>query len=72
MATKQKDGYRILTVELPEKWTEAVKKLAAANEQKIGPIGTLDLYGISWVKVGGESGPKARPIRPESVIYDRT
>jgi protein gp37 len=25
-------------------------------------IGKLDLHGIDWVIVGGESGPKARPM----------
>jgi protein gp37 len=28
----------------------------------LGPLGTLDLSGIHWVIVGGESGPSARPI----------
>ena len=28
-------------------------------------IGTIDLTGISWVIVGGESGPCARPMKPE-------
>lgn len=31
-------------------------------EPLIGPIETLDLDGIDWVIVGGESGPRARPI----------
>src|SRR5688500_2745810 len=31
-------------------------------EPLIGPVGTLDLNGIHWVIVGGESGPKARPM----------
>jgi protein gp37 len=30
-------------------------------------IGTIDLKGIHWVIVGGESGPKARPMRSEWV-----
>ena len=30
-------------------------------------VGALDLSGIHWVIVGGESGPKARPMRPEWV-----
>jgi protein gp37 len=29
-------------------------------EPLIGPVGTLDLRGIQWVIVGGESGPRAR------------
>lgn len=31
-------------------------------EPLIGPVGTLNLDGIHWVIVGGESGPKARHI----------
>jgi len=31
-------------------------------EPLLGPIGNLDLAGIDWVIVGGESGPKARPM----------
>jgi protein gp37 len=34
-------------------------------EPLIGPIETLRLDGIHWVIAGGESGPKARPMRPE-------
>lgn len=33
-------------------------------EPLIGPVGRLDLDGIDWVIVGGESGPRARPINP--------
>jgi protein gp37 len=36
-------------------------------EPLIGPIGELDLNGIDWVIVGGESGPRARPMDPEWV-----
>ena len=32
-------------------------------EPLLGPL-TLDLAGIHWVIVGGESGPKARPMDP--------
>jgi protein gp37 len=31
-------------------------------EPLIGPVGQLELDGIDWVIVGGESGPRARPI----------
>jgi len=34
-------------------------------EPLLEDLGTLDLTGIHWVIVGGESGPKARPMRPE-------
>lgn len=36
-------------------------------EPLIGRVGTLDLKGIDWVIVGGESGPGARPTNPEWV-----
>jgi len=34
-------------------------------------LGEIDLTGISWVIVGGESGPGARPMLPEWVISIR-
>jgi hypothetical protein len=36
-------------------------------EPLLGPIPDLDLRGIDWVIVGGESGPKRRPVAPEWV-----
>lgn len=33
-------------------------------EPLLEDIGTMDLMGIHWVIVGGESGPKARPMKP--------
>lgn len=36
-------------------------------EPLIGPMGAIDLQGISWVIVGGESGPRARPMHPDWV-----
>ena len=36
-------------------------------EPLIDPVGTLDLTGIDWVIVGGESGPGARPMEREWV-----
>ena len=34
-------------------------------EPLLGPIPGLDLRGIDWVIVGGESGPHARPMDPD-------
>lgn len=34
-------------------------------EPLLEDLGCLDLTGIHWVIVGGESGPKARPMKPE-------
>ena len=36
-------------------------------EPLLGPIRDIDLHGISWVIVGGESGPNARELRFEWV-----
>jgi protein gp37 len=42
-------------------------------EPLLGPLADLDLWGIDWVIVGGESGPGARPMEREWVraIRDR-
>ncbi len=40
-------------------------------EPLLGPIPSINLEGINWVIVGGESGPRARPIREEWVIQIR-
>lgn len=50
--------------------TVRIKHLQAARaavkfvsfEPLIGPIGTVDLSGIDWAIVGGESGPRCRPM----------
>ena len=40
-------------------------------EPLLGPIEELDLSGIHWVIVGGESGPNARPMKEEWVMAIR-
>jgi protein gp37 len=42
-------------------------------EPLIGPVGAVDLTDIDWAIVGGESGPRARPMEPSWVqqIEDR-
>ena len=47
--------------------TEAFIKFLSI-EPLLGPIPDLDLDGIDWVIVGGESGPGARPLKPEWVL----
>ena len=49
-----------------------LKKTAAkikflSLEPLLGPLPHLDLRGIDWVIVGGESGPYSRPMRPQWV-----
>ena len=41
-------------------------------EPLLGPIRDIDIEGISWVIVGGESGPNARPMKPDWVYDIRT
>jgi len=36
-------------------------------EPLLGPLPHLDLIGIDWVIVGGESGPHSRPMKPQWV-----
>jgi len=37
-------------------------------EPLLEPVGIVDLQGIGWVIVGGESGPHARPMKEEWVL----
>jgi protein gp37 len=37
-------------------------------EPLLGPLTNLPLSDVDWVIAGGESGPKARPIRREWVV----
>ena len=41
-------------------------------EPLLGPLDRLDLSGIDWVIVGGESGPGARPVLAEWVTSIRS
>jgi protein gp37 len=40
-------------------------------EPLLEDIGTINLRGISWVIVGGESGPRARPIELDWIVSIR-
>lgn len=40
-------------------------------EPLLGPLTNLDLNGIHWVIVGGESGPHARPMHEDWVVEIR-
>lgn len=55
---------------------QALRESAATTrflsiEPLLEDLGPLDLKGIDWVIVGGESGPRARRMRPEWVISIR-
>lgn len=56
-----------------ERWLERLEHLTATNahtkflslEPLLGPLPNLNLSGIGWVIVGGESGPGARLMEPD-------
>lgn len=55
---------------------ESLRKIPArvrflSLEPLLGPMPGLSLEGIQWVIVGGESGPRARPMEPEWVFQIR-
>lgn len=52
-------------IDLLRRTHAAVKFLSL--EPLLGPLPGMDLSGIDWVIVGGESGPHVRPIQPEWV-----
>lgn len=54
------DGTKLSRVRHLQQSPAAVRFLSI--EPLIGPVGILDLEGIDWVIVGGESGPGARPM----------
>jgi protein gp37 len=55
-----------------QRWTSRIDSLRTVSahvrflscEPLLGPL-ELNLRGIHWVIVGGESGPRARPMQPE-------
>lgn len=59
-----------------DKYTHRIPDLQGTNahikflslEPLLGPLHNLDLKGIQWAIVGGESGPGARPMEEEWVI----
>ena len=51
--------------------SSGAKKRFISFEPLLGPVGHIDLSGIDWVIVGGESGPCARPMLKDWVIEIR-
>ena len=63
LGTSVEDGTKLSRVRHLRETAAQVRFLSV--EPLIGPITTLDLTGIHWVIVGGESGPRARPMQLE-------
>jgi protein gp37 len=66
MGVSVEDGRVTERVSLLLKVPAAVRFLSL--ETLIGPLEKLPLRGIDWVIVGGESGPRARPMKREWVV----
>lgn len=64
--TLEYPDYNWRLVELKLISTKSVKFLSC--EPLLGDLGALNLSGIDWVIVGGESGSQARPMRKEWVL----
>lgn len=62
-----------------QKYTFRIKHLQHSNayikflslEPLLGPLPDLNLAGIDWVIVGGESGPNARPVEQSWILEIR-
>lgn len=69
MGVSVEDGRVVHRIDDLRQVPAAVRFLSC--EPLIGPLDDLNLEGIGWVIVGGESGPGARPIQPawvESIL----
>lgn len=59
------------TVRLKHLQTAQASVKFVSFEPLIGPVGKVDLAGIHWAIVGGESGPHSRPMAEEWAIEIR-
>lgn len=69
MGVTVEDNERLIRVEKLRESQAVVKFLSI--EPLLGPLPDLNLAGIDWVIVGGESGPGARPMKLEWVLAIR-
>lgn len=63
LGTSIEDGSKASRISHMQKMNAKIKFLSI--EPLIGPPGILDLKEIQWVIVGGESGPRCRPMEVE-------
>lgn len=69
MGVSVEDDRQLQRIDCLRSTGAAIKFLSL--EPLIGPLPRLNLDGIDWVIVGGESGPKARPMDPSWVLSIR-
>ncbi len=60
LGTSVEDEQTLGRIEPLRRTPAAIRFLSC--EPLLGPLGELDLTGLDWVIIGGESGPKARPF----------
>src|ERR1700675_244532 len=65
LGTSIEDGRVLFRLDEIRKVPAAVRFVSL--EPLLGSVAAGDLNGIHWAIVGGESGPKARPMNPEWV-----
>ncbi|MBU1176688.1 MAG: phage Gp37/Gp68 family protein [Alphaproteobacteria bacterium] len=65
LGTSIEDGSRKSRIRHMQQMNASIRFLSV--EPLIGPLGKVDLTDIAWVIVGGESGPRARPMHPDWV-----
>jgi len=66
MGVSVEDSDYILRIDSLRQTRAMIKFLSL--EPLLGPLPDLNLEGIDWVIVGGESGPGARPVHPSWVV----
>ena len=65
LGTSVEDGTKLSRIQHIQDTQASIRFLSI--EPLLAPIGKINLKGIHWVIVGGESGPRARPIKIEWV-----
>jgi protein gp37 len=63
LGCRSEDDRQVERAEILREVPAAVRFLSC--EPLLGPLPSLDLTGVDWVIVGGESGPDFRPMRVE-------
>lgn len=63
LGTSVEDGSAVERIEHLRQTRAAIRFISF--EPLIGPVGEINLEGIHWAIIGGESGRSARPIREE-------
>lgn len=71
LGTSVEDSSTVYRIDILRKVPAKIRFISF--EPLIGSVGTVDLSNVHWAIVGGESGPKARPIKESWIdeIHDQ-